>query len=84
MVLLGAPARTVANCNLRRGSCERGRVAPRAVHHRHAHQPVIRAPSAGCSVRSQRCVSMNQCQLGTLGRRAIPDGKRLHPRSQPG
>ena len=27
---------------------------------------------------------MNQCQLGILGRRAIPDGKRLHPRSQPG
>ena len=87
-VLLGAPARTMANCNLRRGSCERGRVAPRAVHHRHAHRPVIRAPSAGCSVRSQRCVPMSQCQLGILGRRsarrAIPDGKRLHPRSQPG
>ena len=50
-VLLGAPARTMANCNLRRGSCERGRVAPRAVHHRHAHRPVIRAPSAGCAGR---------------------------------
>ena len=40
------------------------------------------------SVRSQRCVPMSQCQLGILGRRsarrAIPDGKRLHPRSQPG
>ena len=40
------------------------------------------------SVRSQRCVPMSRCELGILGRRsarrAIPDGKRLHPRSQPG
>ena len=47
-----------------------------------------RALAAQRYVRSQRCVPMSRCELGILGRRsarrAIPDGKRLHPRSQPG
>ena len=47
-----------------------------------------RALAAQRYVRSQRCVPMSRCELGILGRRsarrAIPDGERLHPRSQPG